>query len=209
LPASTVYWREGGRLVGASLAILLSPPRQVSSSQRTVVWRVQEGCNAEHHITCQRHHEICDRRRTACWGPIRMRVKPRPGARAESRLHPSQRRRASEGQLHASHLGHSGDWREANERLDQHTFAPSFRVRQWPPQRRTVLRFSRTRSAQPCCSSFPPASSLCGFTIGGPRSRRASERNGCVPCRGRPRVRSAPLHAVTRQKTTPLHTRQR
>ena len=187
-----------------------------------------EWCNAERHTTCQRHHEICDRRRAARCGLERMFVKSWPGTRAESRLHPSQRRRASEGQLHASHinhrkylrlksraagrcpggsgadpyLGHSADWREANERLDQYgnAFAPSFRVRQWqshgpaPPS-------SRTRSAQPCSSSFPSASSLCGFTIVGPRSKRASELNGCMPCRRRPRVQSAPSHAVTCQKT--------
>jgi hypothetical protein len=99
-----------------------------------------------------------------------------PGARAESRLHASQRRRASEGQLHASHLGHSGDWRGANERLDQRgsTFAPRFRVRQWQPHG-PALPSSRTRSARPCSLSFPSASSLCGFRIVGPRSKRASD----------------------------------
>ena len=71
-----------------------------------------------------------------------MRVKPRPGARAEPRLHPSQRRGATEGQLHASHVGaevpdwsprtagsgadlcHSDDWREANEGLDHPARSP-------------------------------------------------------------------------------------
>jgi len=132
-----------------------------------------------HDTTRQRHHEICNRRRAACCAPIRMFAKSGSGARIESRLHPGQRRRAGEGQLHAPHLGHSGDWREANERLDQHgnTFAPSFRVRRWQPQRQIVLRSSRTRSARPCCSSFPPASLPCGFRIGGPGSKRASERN--------------------------------
>jgi hypothetical protein len=97
--------------------------------------------------TCQRHHEVCDRRRAACCGLMRMLVKPRPGARAESRLHPSQRRGATKGQLHASHVAanvldwtpahrwtmpagsgadlcHSGDWRGANERLDQPARSP-------------------------------------------------------------------------------------
>jgi hypothetical protein len=92
--------------------------------------------------TGQGHHEICDRRRAAWRGLIRMLVKPRPGARAESRLHPSQRRGATEGQLHASHVAadvlvgvprtagsgadlcHSDDWREANEGLDHPARSP-------------------------------------------------------------------------------------